>query len=112
MTQSKNWCFTAFNNLQQYTDINNIIQRDKKQSIKYIIYQGEYTKDKNQHIQGFIQFIAKKEMTFIKKLLEDKTIHLEPMKGTPQQASDYCKKTEKDNEPQEIYLEHQTYDQR
>jgi len=44
MSRVKNWCFTAFNNLEQYEDINNIIQRDKKQTIKYIIYQGEYTK--------------------------------------------------------------------
>jgi len=109
MSKVKNWCFTAYNNLEQYNDINNIIQRDKKQTIKYIIYQGEYTKDKRQHIQGFIQFNDRKEMTFIKKLFNDNTIHLETTLGTPQQASDYCKKTEKDGQPQEIFLEHQEY---
>jgi len=107
--QTKNWCFTAFNNLEQYEDINNILKRDKKQTIKYIIYQGEYTKDNKQHIQGFIQFKTIKDMTYIKKLLDDNTAHLEKMKGTAEQASNYCKKTEKDGEPQEIYLQVQTY---
>jgi len=109
MTQYKNWCFTAFKNIEQYNDINNIIQRDTKKNIKYIIYQGEYTKDKIQHIQGYIQFYDKKRMEQIKKLLDDKTVHLEPSKGTPQEASNYCKKTEKDGEPQDIFLEHQEY---
>lgn len=109
MVQSKNWCFTAFNNLDQYEDINNIIQRDKKTSIKYMIYQGEYTKDDRKHIQGFIQFIAKKEMTFVKKIFNDNTLHLETMKGTPISASNYCKKTEKDGEPQRLFLDHKIY---
>jgi hypothetical protein len=109
MSRVKNWCFTAFNNLEQYEDINNIIQRDKKQTIKYIIYQGEYTKDNKKHIQGFIQFTTQKEMTFVKKLLNDNTAHLEVMRGSPEQASNYCKKTEKDGEKQGIYLEHKIY---
>jgi hypothetical protein len=109
MSKVKNWCFTAFKNIEQYKDINTIIQRDTKNTIKYIIYQGEYTKDKIQHIQGYIQMKDRKEMTAIKKLLDDKTIHLEPSKGTPQEASNYCKKTEKDGEPQDIFLEYQEY---
>lgn len=109
MVQSKNWCFTAFNNLEQYNDINNIIQRDKKKIIKYIIYQGEYTKDNKQHIQGFIQFNDKKRLEQIKKLLDDNTAHLEIMRATPEQAKNYCKKTEKDGIKQEIFLEPQEY---
>ena len=89
MTQFKNICFTSFN-----TDIDwehqNIGEMDKKQSIKYIIYQGELCKDGKKHIQGFLQFHKKKEMTFIKKLLNDKTLHIEPMRGTPEQARLYC----------------------
>jgi hypothetical protein len=109
MARCKNWCFTAFNNIEQYDDINNIIQRDKKTSIKYIIYQGEYTKDDKKHIQGFIQLKDAKEMTFIKKIFNDNTLHLEKMKGTPIQASNYCKKTEKDGELQRLFLDHKTY---
>lgn len=109
MVQSKNWCFTAFNNIEQYEDINNIIRRDTKQLIKYIVYQGEYTKETKKHIQGFIQFHSKKRMEQIKKLLDDKTAHLEVMKGTPEQAREYCIKTEKDGIKQEIFLEPKQY---
>ena len=42
---------------------------------------GEYTKDNKKHIQGFIQFTAKKRLEQIKKLLDDNTVHLEMMKG-------------------------------
>jgi len=89
MPEFKNICFTSFN-----TDIDwinqNIGEMDKKQSIKYIIYQGELCKDGKKHIQGFLQLNKKKEMTFIKKLLNDKTLHIEPMRGTPEQARLYC----------------------
>lgn len=89
MPEYKNICFTSFN-----TDIDweqqNIGELDKKQSIKYIIYQGELCKDGKKHIQGFLQLHKKKEMTFIKKLLNDKTLHIEPMRGTPKQAQIYC----------------------
>ncbi|AXH76395.1 MAG: putative viral replication protein [Cressdnaviricota sp.] len=89
MPEYKNICFTSFNienNWEQY----DIEKMDKKQSIKYIIYQGELCKDGKKHIQGFLQLHKKKEMTFIKKLLNDKTLHIEPMRGTPEQARLYC----------------------
>ena len=89
MPEYKNICFTSFNidnNWEQY----DIEKMDKKQSIKYIIYQGELCQDGKKHIQGFLQLHKKKEMTFIKKLLNDKTLHIEPMRGTPEQARHYC----------------------
>jgi len=89
MTEFKNICFTSFN-----TDINweqlDIVKMDTKQQIKYIIYQGELCKDGKKHIQGFLQFHKKKRMSVIKKLLNDNTLHIEPMRGTPEQARLYC----------------------
>jgi len=97
MSKVKNWCFTSFN-----TDIDweklNIQEIDKKNIIKYIIYQGELCKDGKKHIQGFIQLKERKEMTYIKKLLKDKTIHLETMRGTAEQARRYCTNEYKDDE--------------
>lgn len=103
--QSKNWCFTSFNMEIDWEHLS-IVDIDKKKSIKYIVYQGEYTKDNRKHIQGFIQFTAKKDMSFIKKLLQDNTLHLEPMSkhSTPLQASEYCKKLEKDGNIQETFF--------
>lgn len=106
--QFKNVCFTSFNMDIEWETLN-IAEIDKKQSIKYLVYQGEYTKDGKKHIQGFIQFTAKKRMEQIKKLFGDNTLHIEPMKGTPLQASNYCKKVEKDGEKQEIFFKHIEY---
>lgn len=106
--QFKNICFTSFNMDIEWETLN-IAEIDKKQSIKYLVYQGEYTKDKRKHIQGFLQLYKKKEYTFIKKLFGDNTLHIEPMKGTPEQASNYCKKTEKDGETQETFFSYIEY---
>lgn len=103
MSKSMNWCFTTFNITidWEHLDIQSI---DKKNAIKYITYQGEYTKDARKHIQGYIQLNDRKEMTFIKKLLGDTTIHLEKAKGTPQQNKEYCQKKEKEGIKQDIFF--------
>lgn len=108
MTELKNVCFTSFNMDIEWETLD-IAKIDKKQQIKYIVYQGELCKDGKKHIQGFIQFHTKKRLSAIKKLFNDNTLHLEPMKGTPEQASNYCKKTEKDGEKQEIFFNYIEY---
>ena len=57
MTETKNVCFTSFN-LDIDWEHQNIQDIDKKNQIKYIIYQGELCKDGKKHIQGFIQFLG------------------------------------------------------
>ena len=106
----KNVCITSFNMSIDWNNID-IKALDKKQSIKYIILQGEYCKDKKKHIQGFIQFHSKKEMTFIKKLLQDNTLHIEKMRGTPKQARDYCSDiyTDEKGESKDIWMKHIEY---
>jgi len=89
MGKVKNWCFTSFN-LDIAWETQNIGALDIKNNIKYIIYQGEHCQDGKKHIQGFLQLHERKEMTFVKKLLKDKTLHLEHMRGTPEQARLYC----------------------
>lgn len=110
MSKVKNWCFTSFN-----IDINwetqNIAELDVKKQIKYIIYQGELCKDGKKHIQGFIQLQDRKEMTFVKKLLKDKSLHLEPMRGTPEQAKRYCtdEYTDENNEYKKLWFKQIEY---
>ena len=110
MPEYKNICFTSFNMDIDWKELN-IEQIDKKQSIKYIIYQGEHCKDGKKHIQGFLQLHKKKEFTFIKKLIGDKTLHIENMKGTPEQARHYCTNEykDKDGNHKSIWLEQIEY---
>jgi len=44
------------------------------------------------HWQCYIEFENKVSMKHIKAEFEDKTVHLEPKRGTREQARDYCKK--------------------
>ncbi|AXQ66112.1 MAG: putative viral replication protein [Cressdnaviricota sp.] len=105
MGKVKNWCFTSFN-LDIDWENQNIGELDIKQNIKYIIYQGEHCQDGKKHIQGFLQLNDRKEMTFVKKLLKDKTLHLEPMRGTPKQAQIYCTEEyiDKDGKKKDIWF--------
>lgn len=105
---SKNWVFTSFN-LDIDWEHQDLDLLNSKQSIKYLIYQGEYTKEYKKHIQGYIQFNDRKDMTYIKRLFKDNTLHLERARGTPQQASDYCKKTDKEGIIQETFFNYREY---
>lgn len=110
MPEYKNVCFTSFNTELEWEN-RDYQQLDKKNHIKYMIIQGEHCKDGKKHIQGFIQFHKKKEMTAIKKILDDKTLHIENMKGTPLQAKTYCtdEYQDKDGNKKDIWFKHIEY---
>lgn len=57
---------------------------------------------KKVHWQGFCQFSATVGLTRIKKAIGDNSAHIEKMRGTPKEASDYCKKDGKFEEWGEI----------
>lgn len=84
--EGTNWCFT----------INNPTEQDEKMlqafvdSTDYFIVGREGKETPTPHLQGFFSLPKKKRLTAIAKLLP--RAHLEIMMGTPQQASDYCKK--------------------
>lgn len=44
------------------------------------------------HIQGMVRFQKSRTMDGVKKWFKDKTIHLEPIRGTIAQAREYCTK--------------------
>lgn len=85
MSRSRAWCFT----------INNPSDEEKKLCNEiictYIVLGNEVGANGTPHIQGYIEFKDAKSLKAVKKLLGGKA-HLEARKGTPLQASDYCKK--------------------
>ena len=88
--QAKHWCFTI-NNYDQST-IERLRDASLEPECKYIIFgkeRGERTE--TEHLQGFISFTKRKSLGPTKTFLGGKA-HLEPARGTPAQAAEYCKK--------------------
>jgi hypothetical protein len=60
---------------------------------RYFVCQVEKapTSDR-EHVQGYLALRTAARMGSVKTLLKDQTVHLEPMKGTSEEARDYCMK--------------------
>ncbi len=90
-TQSRNWCFTDFELLDYQ-----VIYEKYQDIIRYIGYGLEICpKTKKQHFQGWIQFVNKKRMGGVKKILSTKKIHLESCRGNEIENKSYCSKDKK-----------------
>lgn len=85
MTKHRNWMFTSFKDeTPNFTSM-----------MWYQVYQREIAPHTGkEHWQGYVEFNYPIGMQTAKKLLGDQTCHLEPRKGTQQQAIAYCMKTE------------------
>jgi len=80
--------------------------------VKAYIVQGEYTKDKKQHLQIYMQFTGQLRYNEIKKHLQDDTIHIEPITyGKTEDCINYCtdKYIDKDGNPKDIFKTHQQF---
>lgn len=83
---SRHYCLTFFNKPK-------IELCDK---IRYAIYGEEICPEtKKTHWQAYIELYSPTRMSGIKKIYNDKTIHIETRRGTRDQARDYCKKDNK-----------------
>jgi len=81
------WCFTDWPN-EEETYTPTFIDKD----MNYLIYGNETCPDTGKkHFQGYVQFKKAYALSSVKKYFSDK-VHAEPAKGTPDQASTYCKK--------------------
>lgn len=87
MSKSRTWCFTINN----YVDAD--IQNISHVACSYLIYGKEVGEEgKTPHLQGYVEFENARAMGGVKKAFKNKTMHLEPRRGTAAQASEYCKK--------------------
>lgn len=87
---SKNWCFTLNNWTQpEYDHI--VSYAESSESVVYFVAGREIGDSGTPHLQGFICFRNRKTLGAVKSLLSAR-MHLEAARGTPQEASTYCKK--------------------
>lgn len=87
--RSRFWCFTVNNPTE--ADAGTIGTAFDKGELDYIVLGKEVGESGTHHIQGYMICKKKTRLSTVKKLLSTRA-HLEAAKGTPQQASDYCKK--------------------
>ncbi|AXL65903.1 replication-associated protein [Longjawed orbweaver circular virus 1] len=83
MSRQKGWCYTRF-------DIENIPVYNEHEESYHIFGRERCPSTGRIHYQGFIYFKQRKRLTQLKKV--GYTGHFEAMRGSPQQASEYCKK--------------------
>lgn len=84
MARSRSFCFT----LNNYTDEE--VESVKAWDCKYLIFGKEVGDSGTPHLQGFVSFTDGKTLSSLKKY--SKRAHWEVARGTPKQASQYCRK--------------------
>lgn len=93
--QSKQWCFTMNNyTMTQVNDI--ILKAQADERLQYIVFQPERGAQGTPHLQGYVAFVNRRARSTVKNWLGDNRAHLEVTRGTPKQASYYCKEDKMD----------------
>lgn len=88
--QAKHWCWT----LNNYTELELASLQalgNELPDIRYIVWGKEIGEEKTPHLQGYVAFTKRKTLKSAKGLLSHRA-HCEITKGSPKQASEYCKK--------------------
>lgn len=85
MSKCRSYVFTLNNYNAQEVDRLEAVQ------CKYLVYGKEVGESGTPHLQGFIVFPTQRHFNAVKKLLGDR-YYLDRLRGTPEQAIEYCKK--------------------
>ena len=93
---AKRWCFT----LNNYTPAEYQAILDSADNFDYLIVAREHGDSGTPHLQGYFILNTKLRLRNVKQLSNQafQRAHLEVSRGTPQEASDYCKKGDVDPE--------------
>lgn len=90
---SAGWVFTVNNYCKKDVRTLKYLAEAKGNSVAYMIFGKEKGEKGTPHLQGYVHYQTRKRFSTVKKMLDLSTKpHLEALRGTPQQASDYCKK--------------------
>lgn len=89
MASSRNWCFT----------LNNFVPDDEERlrilggsgRVLYLVFGREQGVGGTPHLQGYVRFPHAKVFSTVKREISDRA-HVEVARGSPLQASSYCKK--------------------
>jgi len=89
VNRAKRWVFT----LNNYTtgEVDLLIQLAESEHVHYCIFGKEIGENGTPHLQGYIVFEQEKRLNQLKRLVGSR-YHFEISRGTPTEASEYCKK--------------------
>jgi hypothetical protein len=90
-TMSSGWVYTLPNYGMDDVHRLRALHTDRRNKVLYHVFQPEVGDSGLNHLQGYIEFETRKRFTTVKRLLDERA-HLESRRGTPREASDYCKK--------------------
>lgn len=99
MSRARSWCFTLNNPTPDEW------ARLLTLAAPYWVMGDEVGENGTPHVQGYVQFGKVVRFNAAKEMLGPR-VHLEPAKGTPEQASAYCKKDGKFQEFGELRTPH------
>lgn len=88
--QSRTWCFTLNNWTEE--EYETLRRTCESNDVEYAVVGKERGANRTPHLQGFIVFMRKKAAGGCKKSIGSNRAHVEIMRGTPVDASEYCKK--------------------
>lgn len=93
-SMSAGWMFTLNNYAREDIRAIKALCAARVHKIVYLVFGKEVGEKGTPHLQGYVHFEGRKRMSTVRKMFVDHahSAHLEPMMGTPEQASAYCKK--------------------
>lgn len=83
----RSWCWTLNNFTEEQYEAIKLFSQDATK-VQYSVIGKEVGANGTPHLQGFIHFVNGKTFDVVKKILMG--AHVEPRRGTPEQASTYC----------------------
>lgn len=89
MSRAKKWVFTLNNYTQGEIDL--IAGVAESEHVDYLIFGKETGENGTPHLQGYVIFSERKRLSQVRAILSTRA-HYEVSRGTPKEASDYCKK--------------------
>lgn len=91
--QRVHWCFTSFCSPDQIQQ--NLQSALADERFIYCICQLESSPTTGRaHVQGYIELGRSQDLKWVQQLLGDDAAHLEPRRGSREQAREYCRKEE------------------
>jgi len=88
---ARNWCFTLNNaNADELSSLH-ALYASASPLIGYLVVGNEVGESGTPHVQGFVQCNQRISLARCRRLISNRA-HFEVSRGTPKEASDYCKK--------------------